>query len=227
MRALREQISLERELETAKISLIQKPDFNVFDAFRIFDIDSRGWVSLSDLKLGLNDIGVFPGHEELDLYFKRYDKDQDGRLKFSEFCDSFSPSDNYYGTLLNRRTSNNVRGRLYARDDCFLGETKLEFKSLWRTHFKIEVYSEQLRQRLSKRPAFNVYDAFATCDLNANGSVSKEELRCLIESRGFYVSEKEVHSLVEKIDTNKDGRITYSDVSFAFPYREGGLLMFT
>lgn len=91
VRALREQISLERELENAKISLIQKPDFNVFDAFRIFDIDSRGWISLSDLKIGLSDIGVFASHDELDLYFKRYDKDQDGRIKFSEFCDSFSP----------------------------------------------------------------------------------------------------------------------------------------
>jgi Ca2+-binding EF-hand superfamily protein len=48
----------------------------------------------------------------------------------------------------------------------------------------------------------------------------------LIESRGFYVSEKEVHSLVEKIDKDKDGRITYSEVSFTFPLREGGLLMF-
>lgn len=132
-------------MENAKISLIQKPDFNVFDAFRIFDIDSRGWISHSDLKLGLNEIGVYPSNEELDLYFKRYDKDVDGRIKFSEFCDSFSPIDNYYGTMLNRRTSNNTRGRYYARDDCFLGETKLEFKSIWRTHFKIEVYSEQLR----------------------------------------------------------------------------------
>lgn len=116
--------------------------------------------------------------------------------------------------MLNRRTSNNTRGRLYSRDDCFLGETKLEFKALWRTHLKIEVYSEQLRQRLSKRPGFNVYDAFLTCDLNDNGSVSKDELRQLIESRGFYVSEKEVNSLVEKIDKDKDGRINYSEVSF-------------
>lgn len=49
--------------------------------------------------------------------------------------------------------------------------------------------------------------------MNDNGSVSKDELRQLIESRGFYVSEKEVHSLVEKIDKDKDGRISYSEVS--------------
>jgi len=52
--------------------------------------------------------------------------------------------------------------------------------------------------------------------LNDNGSVSKEELRRLIESRGFYVSDKEVSQLVEKIDKDKDGRITYSEVSYNF-----------
>jgi Ca2+-binding EF-hand superfamily protein len=51
--------------------------------------------------------------EELDLFFKRYDKDQDGRIRFSEFCDAFTPADAYYATLLNRRTSSNTRGRLY------------------------------------------------------------------------------------------------------------------
>jgi Ca2+-binding EF-hand superfamily protein len=70
-----------------------------------------------------------------------------------------------------------------------------------------------LRQRLSKRPGFNVYEAFMTCDLNEDGTVSKEELKRLIESRGFYVSEKEMNTLVEKIDRDKDGRISYAEVS--------------
>jgi uncharacterized protein YneF (UPF0154 family) len=135
------------------------------------------------------------------------------RIRFSEFCDSFTPIDAYYGQLVNRRTSNDVRGRLYNRDDCFVNETKIEFRNVWRTHFKIESYSEQLRQRLYKRPGFNVYEAFISCDLNDNGSISKEELRRLIESRGFYVSEKEVSQLIEKIDKDRDGRISYAEVS--------------
>ena len=96
VRALREYINVERELENAKISLTQTPDFNVFDAFRIFDMDSRGWISLTDLKIGLNEIGVYPDHEELALFFKRYDRDMDNRLRFSEFSDAFTPIDNYY-----------------------------------------------------------------------------------------------------------------------------------
>lgn len=213
VRALREQISLEKEIENAKISLAQRHDFNLYDAFRIFDIDARGYITYTDLKAGLNDIGIFPSVEDLELFIKRYDKNSDARLRFSEFCEAFTPIDAYYANLLNRRTSNDTRGRLYQRDDCFLGETKIEFKSVWRTHFKIESYSESLRQRLYKRPGFNLYEAFISCDLNDDGTVSKEELRRLIESRGFYVSDKEVNQLVDKLDKDKDGRISYSEVS--------------
>ena len=94
-----------------------------------------------------------------------------------------------------------------------MNETKLEFRNVWRTHFKIEVYAEHLRQRLNKRPGFNVFEAFTSCDLNEDGIVSKDEIRRLIESRGFYVSEKEVDTLIEKIDKDKDGKISYSEVT--------------
>jgi Ca2+-binding EF-hand superfamily protein len=50
--------------------------------------------------------------------------------------------------------------------------------------------------------------------LNENGSLCREEFRRLIESRGFYVSSKEADDLAKKFDADKDGRVTYSEVSF-------------
>mmetsp|Transcript_21984 Transcript_21984/g.16348 ORF Transcript_21984/g.16348 Transcript_21984/m.16348 type:complete len:106 (-) Transcript_21984:51-368(-) len=90
-------------------------------------------------------------------------------------------------------------------------DTKLEFKQVWRTHLKIETFAEQLRQRLAKRPGFNIYEAFGSCDLNEDGRVTKQEIKTLIESRGYYVSEKEMNTLVEKFDKDKDGRISYAE----------------
>jgi Ca2+-binding EF-hand superfamily protein len=49
--------------------------------------------------------------------------------------------------------------------------------------------------------------------LRDDGIVSRDELKKLIESRGFHVSDKEVNQLVQKIDKDKDGRISYHDVS--------------
>ena len=38
----------------------------------------------------------------------------------------------------------------------------------------------------------------------------------MIQSRGFYVSDKEATEIVEKMDKNKDGRVTFSEVSNFF-----------
>ena len=38
-------IFLERELESAKIELTLKPDFNLLDAFRMLDVLGKGFVS--------------------------------------------------------------------------------------------------------------------------------------------------------------------------------------
>ena len=74
IRTFREYIGLERELENAKIQAASRPDFNVFDAFRIFDVESKGWVSITDLRVGLNEVGIYCSMDELELFFKRYDK---------------------------------------------------------------------------------------------------------------------------------------------------------
>ena len=55
---LNEHIILERGLERAKEVLIQNQDFNLFDAFRIFDIDGVGSITAKEFFYGLADIGV-------------------------------------------------------------------------------------------------------------------------------------------------------------------------
>jgi len=82
---LRDFIALERELESSKVALTLKPDFNLHDAFRIFDQGHYGAISVADLRDGLAAIGVFPTSEETDLFFKRYDTSLDGRINFNEF----------------------------------------------------------------------------------------------------------------------------------------------
>ena len=53
MRALKEIVFTEREVESAKIELALKSDFNVVDAFKMLDLRGIGGVSQNDLKDGL------------------------------------------------------------------------------------------------------------------------------------------------------------------------------
>lgn len=114
--------------------------------------------------------------------------------------------------MLNRRPSNH-RHPLYRRDDCFYSDTQVEFRNMWRVHFKAEVAAEAVRQRLQRQPCFNVYEAFNSLDLNDDGRVSSSEIKRIIESRGFYVTEKEATQVLKKFDGNGDGSITFNEVS--------------
>lgn len=89
----REQMDMERMIERIKTDLSLRTDFNLIDGFRFFDSDGKSWVAASELKEGLQFLEVFANDDDLALFMKRYDKDGDGRLKYTEFCDSFLPLD--------------------------------------------------------------------------------------------------------------------------------------
>jgi len=209
---LRDLIRSENDIEREKVSLALKPDFNLTDAFKIFDVNYCGHICATELREGLAAIGVFPTSEELDLFITRYDTSGDRRLNMREFSDAFLALDAYYAGMVERRGSNH-RYPLYRRDDCYQPDTQLEFRAVWRTHFRSEVAAESTRQKLQRMPYFNVYEAFNSLDQNDSGCISREEFKRLIQSRGFYVSEKEATEIVEKMDKNKNGRVSFAEVS--------------
>jgi Ca2+-binding EF-hand superfamily protein len=105
---LREQISLDRDLESTKEALALKSDFNLLDAFRIFDRYDNGSVNLYDIEDTLRLLGVFGTREEQRLFLKKFDKNGDGRLRYSEFCDAFTPKDYVYSSMVTARISHNA-----------------------------------------------------------------------------------------------------------------------
>lgn len=212
VQGLRDMIREENAIEASKTSIALKSDFNLTDAFKIFDRDFRGSITVHDLREGLAAIGVFPTSEEMDLFISRWDTTGDRRLNMREFSESMLALDRYYADMVNRRPSNH-RYPLYRRDDCFLPDTQIAFRALWRTHMQGEAMAEQVRQRLSRQPYFNVYEAFNSLDMRDDGAITRDEFRRLIESRGFYVSAKEVDEIVEKMDKNKNGRVSFAEVS--------------
>jgi hypothetical protein len=139
---LKSKAGLEERLESAKCQLASQPDFNLYDAFRIFDDRYKGWMTIADLKYGLQDIGIAAPMEQIELFFKHYDSNKDGRLTFSEFCNALLPLDPYCSRMLNARRDNNIRAPPYAKDDVFMYSTKGLFKDLLRTHLRGEDEAE-------------------------------------------------------------------------------------
>lgn len=145
VRALKEYVELERELESAKTSLTLKSDFNLFDLMNLHDTNRNGVVCSHEIRDGLAAIGVYPTNDEIDLFIQRYDRNGDRRLNFSELSDAFVTFDTYYGNMLQRRGGNDHRRPFYRREDCFFADTLVELRNMWRVHFKVENHSEHLR----------------------------------------------------------------------------------
>jgi Ca2+-binding EF-hand superfamily protein len=221
---MKEIISVEREIEAAKLSLSVRTDFNSMDAFRMFDINGKGWVNTLEVQIGLERMGVFADRQDLKCFFKRYDRDNDGRLRYSEFCDAFAPLEQEFADRFNSRKPFYIYNK-YHTDDYFLLETRKDFVNCWKLHLSSENYSESLRLKLNNRPYFNVHDAFRSVDSLNSGRITLNDVRCLLlflqiysllKNHGFSATELELTYLMARFDKNKNGQITYSEVSGFF-----------
>ena len=78
----------------------------------------------------------------------------------------------------------------------FIPVTLLDFKEIWRTHFRVELLAEEVRQRLAQNPIFTLKNAFEVLDFRGCGEISIVDIQRLVKQRGMFISEKEADSLL-------------------------------
>ena len=208
--AFREYVKLELELDEAKSRLASQPDFNLMDAYQMVDKFSKGWVTAPEIIEALADLGAYPHKDDVYLFVRRYDRDGDGRILYSDFCDALTPWDESVASAMARRPAYHIQHG-YCRTHFFMIETRNMFLSTLRTHFTVEEQAEMLRTRLSRRPNFNIHEAFQAIDRDSNGYLTRTEMRRILGDNGVYVSERDLCMLVGRFDRNNDGRISYAE----------------
>jgi Ca2+-binding EF-hand superfamily protein len=76
-------------------------DFNILDCFRLFDRKENGALSSSELEDTLIEIGLdVENTNNLLLLFVRYDSDGDGKLRYTDFINIFTPRLKEFSELL-------------------------------------------------------------------------------------------------------------------------------
>ena len=146
----------------------------------------------------------------MSLFFRHYDTDNDGRLRYSNFCSAFTPKDREFANLLLNREPYHSR-HLHRREDYFALNTRNQLRRCFRVHFDLENEAEHLRQRLARWPSFSVHEAFKATDKHQLGWISSSQLKQLLNEHGFFPTEKELMNVMDRYDRNKDGRISYSE----------------
>ncbi|CAI2383447.1 unnamed protein product [Moneuplotes crassus] len=214
LNVLKDQISFENNIERARIRLAYTSDFNLMDAFRIFDIDGQGTIQPSDLLKGLENLGIISNanlptildKDSVFLFMMRYDNDHDGRMKYSDFCDAFTPKELKLSAEIHSRPPYNI----YSEGDpskYFSPETRALLRQAFRVHFESELKTEKIRQSLM----LNVNEAFKLLDSDLDGYISKKELAQAFETNQIFLNQQDIDFIMDRYDQNKDSRISFKE----------------
>ena len=68
-----------------------------------------------------------------------------------------------------------------------------------------------MRQKLNRRPLFDVYDAFKALDKNGNGYITVNEFKEVLLDHGMYSSPNELKTLLKRFDKDQDGKVSYRE----------------
>lgn len=82
----------ELDIEKAKSDLAERIDFNVEDAFRIFEQEEGANIIYEeDLKEGLEILGMNPSEKDLNILMNRFDLQKNGGITYEDFFDLVVP----------------------------------------------------------------------------------------------------------------------------------------
>lgn len=194
-------VELENDTERAKQDLALRYDFNHFDAFRVADEAGRGEIYRFELTDTLRKRGVYADRAEIELFYKRFDRNQDGKLRFSEWADAFTPLDLHAAGAVNRRQGN------YRDPRPFSSLTTGMYDDTIRKILR----NLGAQNDLNKRNRLSISAAFERIDRDNNGFITKDELRRFFDDHRHYATYRDLDLLVARFDKTRDGRITYSE----------------
>jgi Ca2+-binding EF-hand superfamily protein len=200
----------EKELEDAKVALVRCGDFNLVDGFQTIDALGRAFVTAPQLQNALEDLGLFTHRDDIATFINRYDKDGDGKLVYSDFCDAFTPLDPRFAGMLTQRPADFIH-RALAPMYYFTPPTRETWTATWRKIFESEESIELVKQRLARRPRLSPKAAFEYLDAQETGFLSIESLRRVFVNNKYYPSEEDLLLLLARFDKSKNGRVTLAE----------------
>lgn len=206
-----EMIVNEKELEAAKMRLAEQGDFNLMDAFQMIDAKSLGWVSGPQVLTFLIESGVFAHKDDVYSWCRRFDRDNDSKILYSDFCEAISPKDSYYSHALSIRQAKWLHVKDIPKLSYFTEQTRDCYFQCFKTHFLIDQKIEVAKKRCTRKPSFNIHDAFATVDTFKQGMLNRDDLKRLMQKNGFHPTETELTWLTARFDRNLTGTITYQE----------------
>ena len=205
LKYLNKLIELESKIEDFKMNLIMRPDFNVEDAFRIFENPQNGKISFGDLQNTLKQLGIFPSLKEVKLLMRRADIQNKGFIDYSDFFDLLVPYQKKYRDNVERRIPSSFIPP-YNKTEIFLLSTKIYLVNLLRLIISCEDELNIIRENIV---GVNTQSEkiFNKIDNSGLGYISDMELFLYIKNNGMDYNELQNALAFIRFDKNRDGKI--------------------
>ena len=201
---LRECIKLENKIEKAKIDLSLRSDFNVEDAFKIFERENRKYITDADLIYGLNTLEVYPSEKDILLIKRRINPKKTENIIFSDFSDFILPFEKDYRNMIEKRVCSNYT--VYNYSNVFFLTTRNYFSNFFNVIIECENKIDNLRNLLCDVRSY-IEILFKNIDQNNLGFINDFDLNCYLKSKGIFANDIENCLLFKRIDKNKDGKL--------------------
>jgi Ca2+-binding EF-hand superfamily protein len=73
------------------------------DMFQVLDRTAKGWITAHEVVESLSELGMYVNKEDAYMFVRRWDRNSDGRITYSEFTDAFVPRSTYHASMLTAR----------------------------------------------------------------------------------------------------------------------------
>jgi len=143
-------VHFEGEIEKTKQDLCFRPDFNMYDLYMVFDKEKKGYCFLNDFEQAFKLIKINISSKEATLFFKKFEKNNCGRLRLPEFSKIFAPILLEGQPQSERRSINNEGQFDYFEVNFFLFQIFIKKKFTFEIRKKIQWFFFEKKKQFSQ-----------------------------------------------------------------------------
>ena len=197
-----------------KDNLSLREDISLKNLFCIFDYNKKNKISKKEFKVVCKKIfGLYPTSDQINLVYKRYDKDKDNNLNIKEFLNMIKPIKEEYVCLLFNKEKN-------ENDNNINMKSKKMFSDVIRAIIEDEGNYYKFKYDLENKNLFELnefWNEIKNYFSNENG-IDKLEFNKLLNDFGCNLNQHDIDIIFNKIDYDKDDIISYDDLTQEFLY---------
>ena len=206
---LKKLMDVESNIENAKADLTNNPDFNVEDAFKLFDKNDKAYITEEDLKNGLNSLGLNPTDQDVRLLMKRFDLQKSGKINYADFFDMIVP---FKPELRNKIENKEPDQSSPSKSQEAPNEQVLnDLKNLFDLLIKSEKDINDMRKSFGTL-RLNLKDIFGLLDKGGKGYFTVEEMVDYLKKNGLFSNNQEADLLFIRLDKSRKGNIGFPEI---------------